>query len=373
MSYQITADDLKKFADAQQHLRATADEMRERVLTLEQRMSAGPAEGHNPGGGDTLADRVMKSDQFRALMDGRGRSMRVELPMTMTEIKTAIVNATGASQPLVAADRRPGIVTAMDRSLRVLDLIPRVPTSSNMVEYTKENVFTNAAGPQYGSPAYENVAKPESGITFTLESRRVETYAHFIPVSRQVLSDSPGFQQYLNARLVYGLLLAIEIDILNGDGTQGALSGLLDSGNYTAYTRAVSGDTAIDTLRRAVTQLELANHAADAILLNPADWEDLVLTREGSGTGQYLMGAPTDSTEPRIFGVRVVPTNSIDSGTFVCADLANSVFMADRQAVSVEIAFEHSENFTKNMATVLAETRLALCVTRPTGIVSGSL
>ena len=49
-------------------------------------------------------------------------------------------------------------------------MLASTPTTSNLIEFTRENAFTNNAGPTVsGSPqAFENVTKPESAITFTL-------------------------------------------------------------------------------------------------------------------------------------------------------------------------------------------------------------
>jgi HK97 family phage major capsid protein len=45
----------------------------------------------------------------------------------------------------------------------------------------------------------------------------------------------------------------------------------------------------------------------------------------------------------------------------------------DRAQATVEVSREHSDNFTKNMVTILAEERLALCVKRVEAFITGSL
>jgi HK97 family phage major capsid protein len=158
--------------------------------------------------------------------------------------------------------------------------------------------------------------------------------------------------------------------LLNGDGTGANLSGILDSGNFTAYSRAQTGDTNIDTLRRAITQTLISEYMADTIVLNPIDWEGIELTK--ATDGQYVWTNPALGNAPQIWGKRVVATNSIASGTFLVGAFAQGAQIWDRQQASLMVSLENSDNFVKNMATLLCEERLALTVYRPTAFVSGS-
>ena len=349
---------------ALEKLAAKSSELTDKCLEMERKLSMGI--NGDAQKQDTAGEMLVKSDSFKAMQEGRSKFARVE-------VKTAIVNATGQNQPLVPSQRVVGIINNPNRVLTIRDLLPVGRTTSNLVEYTKENVFTNNAGPQYSSPNYENVTKPESGITFTLASAAVATLAHFIPVSRQVLDDSAQLESYVNGRLVYGLKLEEEDQLLNGNGTSGNLGGILKSGNYTAYTRAVTGDTKLDTIRRALTQAQLSEFTADAIVLNPADWETIELQK--SSYGEYIFGGdmgPIDALGPRIWGKRVVATNSITAGTFLVGSFMMGAQIWDRQDAAVQISYEDGDNFKKNMATILAEERLALTVYRPAAFISGS-
>lgn len=339
--------------------KATA--LTDRCLELEQKLSARGDESDKST--ETIGEMFVKSDEWKAMQTKRAGSARLEL-------KTAIVNATGQNQPLVAADRLQGIITNPNRILTIRDLIPVGRTSSNLIEYTKENVFTNNAGGQYASPAFENVTKPESGITFTLESEAVRTLAHWIPVSKQVLDDSPMLQSFIEGRLQYGLKLEEEDQLLNGTGTGSNLSGILNSGNFTAYTRAQTGDTNIDTLRRAITQAALSEFMADTIVINTADWEAIELTK--ATDGQYVWTNPALGNAPQLWGKRVVATNSITAGTFLVGAFAMGAQIWDRQQASVMVSLENSDNFVKNMVTILAEERLCLTVYRPAAFISGT-
>jgi HK97 family phage major capsid protein len=267
----------------------------------------------------------------------------------------------------------PGIIANPNRVLTIRDVLPVGRTGSNLVQFTRENVFTNNAGPQYDatSPAAtENVTKPESGVTFTLANAAVVTLAHFIPVSRQVLDDAPQLESYVNSRLAYGLKLEEEDQLLNGNGSSGNISGLLASGNFTAYNRSATGDTNIDTLRKAITQGELSEYVVDTIVINPADWETIELTK--ATDGQYVVGNPMNAMAAQLWGKRIVPTNSIASGTFLVGAFQMGAQIWDRMDAAVQISYEDGDNFKKNMATLLAEERLALTVYRPAAFISGS-
>lgn len=337
-------------------------ELTDKCLEIERRIT----EGFNGTKSDVVesaGEMLVKSDSFKAMQEGRSKFARIEL-------KAAIVNATGASQPLVAADRLVGIVKNPDRILTIRDALPVGRTSSNLVEFTRELVYTNSAQPQYDSPAFENVLKNESGITFTLASAAVVTLAHFIPISRQVLDDAPQLESYVNTRLAFGLKLEEEDQLLNGVGTSGNISGLLASGNNVAYNRAATGDTKLDALRRAITQAQLSEFMADTIVINPADWEEIELLK--ATDNQYVWSNPVAMAGPQIWGKRVIPTNSITAGTFLVGAFSMGAQVWDRQDAAVQISYEDGDNFRKNMATLLAEERLALTVYRPSAFVKGS-
>ena len=346
---------------AMEKLSAKAGELTEKCLELERKMTAGAEQGQQAV--ESVGSMLVKSDAFQSMAQGRSKFARIEL-------KTAIVNATGQNQPLVADMRVPGIIANPNRVLTIRDVLPTGRTSSNLVQFTRENVFTNNANAQYSSPARENVTKPESGITFTLANAPVVTLAHFIPVSRQVLDDAPQLESYVNSRLTYGLKLEEEDQLLNGSGTSGNISGILTSGNFTAYNRAATGDTRLDTIRKAITQAALSEYTADTVVINPADWERMELTK--ASDGQYIMANPMDMAGPRIWGKRVVATNSIAAGTFLVGAMTMGAQIWDRMDAAVQISYEDGDNFKKNMATLLAEERLALTVYRPAAFIKGT-
>lgn len=339
------------------------NELYDRVQEIEQK-GAGSAGGEEPL---DLGAEFLKDENVQRVLEGKQASARMEL-------KTAIVNATGQNQPLVPADRQMGIWTTPNRMFTIRDILPTSATTSNLVEFTREASFTNNAGPQIAnSPEeYENVVKPESGITFTLHSEPVVTLAHFIPASKQVLDDAASLQSHINGRLMYGLKLFEETQLLSGTGSNHQLNGLITQA--TAYTNSGSPNytNEIDIIRDAIRQAQVGEYSPNFLVLNPQDWFDIEIRKVGTSDDRYVIGNPRSLGPPTLWGLTAVVTNSIAAGTFLMGT-SSACEIKDREQAAVEMSREDSDNFRRNMVTVLAEERLTLCVYRTEAFITGSL
>ncbi|GHL06084.1 hypothetical protein ECZU21_50970 [Escherichia coli] len=183
------------------------------------------------------------------------------------------------------------------RRLTVRDLLAQGRITSNALEYVRENVFTNAA-----APVAEGTLKPESNITFTKETANVKTIAHWIQASRQIMDDAPALESYINSRMMYGLALVEENQMLNGDGTGDNLQGLNVVANDYETTLNATGDTGADVLAHAIYQVSLSEFEADGIILNPADWHRIALLKDANGN--YILGGPQAFASKVLWGFR---------------------------------------------------------------------
>lgn len=309
----------------------------------------------------SMGDQVAMSEEWKNFAKNPGARFRMG-------VNAAITSATGSGGSLVEPTRVPGIVGPGLRRLTVRDLLSWGRTSSNSVEYVRELGFTNNANVVSENPAD---GKPESDLTFELDQAPVATIAHWVHASRQILDDAPMLQAYINGRLIYGLKLKEEQQLLNGSGVGLNIDGIYTQA--TAYSNpgvTVVGETAIDRLRIAMLQVELAEYYADGVVLNPINWAEIELTKET--TRGYIFANPTGIAGPVIWGRPVVATQAMANDTFLTGSFQMGAQGWDRQDVSVQISFEDRDNFIKNMATILVEERLALTVYRPESFVKGS-
>jgi HK97 family phage major capsid protein len=340
-------------------------EVEARLLALEQRATSRiGGDSYSGGGGADIASTVLAAPEFKSFLDSTsiGRTGRIRVPgfETKTTITSGTTNLNAST--LVAPDFRPGIVPIWPQRLRVRDLLPTYPTTSNSIEFPRESSEVNNAAMQV-----ETVAKGESEINFELVTAPVRTLAHWIPASRQILDDAPALSGFLNNRLSYMLRLAEETELLFGVGTGVHLAGLVTEGSVYDTTRTnVASDTLIDVISHAMEQVyDDSNLEADGIILNPQDWESIRLIKQtGSGisSGQYIFSDPHLAGVPTLWGCPVVVSKSMPKSQFLVGAFQQGAAIFDRMQATVEISREHSDYFTRNLVAVLCEERLALAV-----------
>jgi HK97 family phage major capsid protein len=78
-------------------------------------------------------------------------------------------------------------------------------------------------------------------------------------------------------------------------------------------------------------------------------------------------------TQPHMWGLPVVATNSMTSGNFLTGafDLASAIW--DREDATVRYSENYSDYFVRNMAVILVEERLTLTIYRATALIRGAL
>ena len=336
----------------------------QRLLAIEQMGGGSEAKTRKTAGAEFAG-----SEEFKAMQEGRASRARFET-------KTALINATqNSSQPLVPADHLGQIAALPFRSFDVWNAIPKGSTASNVVTWPRAT-RTNNAGPQVGgSPeAFENVTKPESAYSFTLIERPVRTIAHFLPVSTQVMEDSPFLESFLNVDMVDGLREEVEDQCLSGSGANGNLSGLLTEA--TAYAEespiVAASKTGELEIRSAIRQLQEANYMASHIVLSPRQWFSLESSRINAGTDdRYIWANPQDASDKRLWGVPVIVTNAMNDTQFLVGDMSQCMAF-EKSGISFQAAYQDSTNFQKNMVTLRAECRLSLVVKRTEAFVVGT-
>lgn len=335
----VTKDALDKVIEAQ-----------DKLLLQSKELQAQKAEGKTFG--ERLAEGLEEyKDDFQKFLRKEKKSFSFQMK-AVADMGFAGNFGTAARS---VSSIRPGIIANPDRRLHVRDLVPQGTMDGSTFFYVKEN----GAGEGSIATVAENATKPQIDLDLAEASANAEYIAGWLRISKKMLADVKGMTAFLQSRLLEKLSIAEDAQLLNGDGTSPNLSGITDTGNFTAASGAATVD--VEQLIQAISQLEELERSATGIVLRPSDYWNLALNK-ASGSGEYdLPNLVTMSPEGilRIAGIPVSRTTAMTADKFIVGDFAMGAMLLIREAPAVEFFYEDGTNVRENKVTVRVEERVA--------------
>lgn len=261
------------------------------------------------------------------------------------------------------------LIDVMDYDRRVIDIRqPLVVRNMFGAETISGNALTfykmGAMEGSFGTVA-EGAKKHQVHFTTSQVTVALSKIAGFIKETDELLADWAFLESAIRGRLSYEFDKAVEEFLI---GTLLATSGIqvgqstITFDNILKAKQAVRGET---------------GYAADAILINPADLETLLLTKDSNL--QYLMGGPAYGSygngaydaNPRIWGLPVVESSSVSEGQAIVGAFkaGSSVVTKAGEGKRVEVANTDADDFEYNRVTVRLEERMALATRVPAAFV----
>ena len=304
----------------------------------------------------TFGTQFMESDAVKSFIGG-------QTTRAQTEIKNTIVNSGNETS---VHDQLAGVVPGAFRQLTVMPTVSQGATSSNIIYYSKELLFTNNA-----AKTAEGVTKPESVLTFEEVNKAVVTIPHFIKVSKQALADSTFLASYIDRRLRHGVNNKVEQYVIT-DAADGWLAGANSTATSPLLTTDVFG--LASKMKYAVIA---ADYEPSYFYMNPVDWSAAETTRRATGDSAFVAASGAvayvnNGLTPLLWGLPVVLSNNVTAGTMICKSIDADMF-ADRQTTVVEMFEQDGDNVQKNLVTVRAEARGAELVFSPLAIQTGDI
>lgn len=349
-------------------LKADADEallkmngLNEQFSALEQKIAEDSTKGADIV--ESAGQQMIESDKFKEFVAQPNPRGKVDFE-TKANLTSLTTDAGGSVGDGIVPTRQPGIQPLPQRRLTIRDLLTPGRMDGSLMEYAQETGFTNAA-----APVAEGAAKPQSDIQLDLLSTSAKVIAHYMKASRQVLSDVNQLKSIIDQRLLFGLKMTEEAQLLNGDGTGQNLLGIIPQATAYSAPITLSSPTSIDVMRLAMLQAALAEFPATGHVMNPVDWAWIETMKDTDG--HYLIGNPQGSLAPTLWNLPVVTTQAMTVDKFLTGAFKLGAQIFDRWDARVEVATENEDDFIKNMVTVLCEERLALAVYRPEAFIYG--
>lgn len=318
----------------------------------------------------------------------------------------------GAAGPAIVPEFIPGITELRFYPNQIAALFPTMPVSGPVVTYVRETAWSNAA-----AGVAEGATKPTSTNSLTRYTEQVGKVAALARVTDELIADAPAFWSLIQQRLAQGVVRQEEVQLLAGAGMPG-VSGLLNRttgftkpqtisavsnlvvpaagtsgiGAGTATVTSVTpGREVTGTSGAAPTGVQIAEgilaaltdirtvtfFEPDAIVVNPADYNTIRLTK--ATTGEYLGGSffgyssgnavnePTSYLDPglTLWGKRVVSTPAIPAGYVLVGAFSDGGMVLRREGLRVNVTNTNGVDFEQNLWTARAESRVGLLVERP--------
>ena len=250
------------------------------------------------------------------------------------------------------------VVTAARTPLVIRDLFGAETISGSTLVYLVEGAIQ-------GAPAVtaEGAEKPQVHFADpTPKTVSLAKIACHIKESDEYINDFPFLASAINGRLLYELGL-VEQNKLVTDllGTSGIQS---DTTSWTAGSDATAiADLILDA---AMDVQQGSGFAADAVVINPADFYTLRVGKDGDDR-YYGGGYFGEQAIPNLWGIPVCVSTAVAAGTIIVGAFKTCGSVVQNGGTSVEAVNTNEDDFVKNLMTIRAEERLALAVRRPAG------
>jgi HK97 family phage major capsid protein len=349
--------------------------IRTEIGHIKQRLSrppgamGGPSENEPPY--ESLGRELMRQDAFQSYCrNPQPGGFRVQLNRPVLSTKaTPIATIPG----LVPPQYLPGGPTLRPRRRLVLrDIMTIFPLTSNTFIFLQENAPVPAVPPA-AIQVNEGDTKVELSISTSAVTLTPMTIAAWVTCSRQIFDDAHWMLQWIDERLVYEVSLCEELEWINGDGSTGHVKGFLASATPYDTTRTQTGDTNLDILSHAETQLREADVYPTAFVCHPHDAEKLRLIK--TSFGSYILDPTAQEGEvSQLWGLTPLVTASIPKGRFLVGDFsASSCQTVEREIAIIQVSYEHADYFVRNLVALRAEERATLAIYKPWGFVKGAV
>lgn len=340
------------------------------IEALAEKLQRIHASGSAANEGKSVAEYLdEKKSELESYRSNNSGLVLLEHDGPLEQKATVDSSATTSVGLLIQPLRRPGFLTEPEEPLWIRDLLPTLSISTNAVEWVveKPGSFTNGAAIQENEGDQKGEAGPP---TYEEMSDTVKTIAHWIPITRQAMSDLPLLRSLIEQKMVRGLREVEEQQLLYGAGTGGNMLGIVPQASEYDVSKTVIGDSMVDQVRRMVLQARLRMYPVDSVVLNPTEWAAIELMKTDDKA--YLFSNPTSGAPARLWGKTVVESAGMTQGEFLAGGFRLGATLWDREQITIRIAEQHADFFTKNMVALLVEERIMLTVERPQAFVKGT-
>jgi len=287
-------------------------------------------------------------ETLKSIKEGSNERLNFKAAGTML-IST---NVSGGNVPV--EQRLPGLDDIPSREVRLLNIVSRGTANSNVISWVSKQNRDGAAG-----GTAEGTLKNQIDFDIVVNSETRKKFTAWIKVSEEMVDDIGFMSTEINNELVGELLREVEEQVYEGDGTGLNLNGIFTQASaFIPSTAPVAVDNAnlVDVLRTAITQIKIALQSSpNYIMLHPTDVLGLLQIKRSTTDKAYIDALQMVAGQLMLDGVPIIETTLVTVDTYLVGDFTKAT-VYDNGSISVEVGRD-SDDFTKNLITVLAEWR----------------
>lgn len=330
---EMTADDLLEFKNRT----AEIDGLGSKLNTLEAaQKAAAPVNPLVPDTKHTQAQIGVKALDFSEVKNG----WKSAFTLDPAEFKASVTTSSGFAPE---STRTGEVVPLVYTKPSILDYLPLIPWNQQYYTWMGQSTRTNAVAAKA-----EVTAGDESTVVWTEYDEKLEKIVGFLPVSEYALTFAPELRRLVEVELFdqvrekwgyYMLLGTGSTPVPNGlNNLSGVGSEALGANpRLTAFLNAMVGV-------QSDASTSYGGASPNLVVINPADWQQVVDTRTSDGI--YIYGNPVSGAPTTMWGMRVLVTGMQTSGTGLVLD-TNYFAVPYNQTGAIEFTNSHGELFAQ--------------------------
>lgn len=337
-----------------------------------------------------LQSRIAEADEAEQLLKSLG-GIEKEGSMTVTEtpakslgefaaktidftaMRSGAAKSAGTSFGFKAATDAHTAPTIETLDQNVVDSIPRDLVFRSL--FGSESISGNSLkyfelGVTEGAPTAvaENAQKPQFHIPYTPKTVSLQKIAGWYYETDELIEDAAFLKSSIDNRGLFELDKANESYLATT---------LLATSGIQTLAPAGSALAADDVFKAMMNVKSTTNYDADAIVINPTDYQALRLAKDSNlqyyGGGYFYApyGNGSAQQQPNLWGINTVVTTAVPAGTVLVGAFrpGASVITKSGDGVRVEVVTGDHDDRTNNRVTVIVEERLALATRIPAAFV----
>jgi HK97 family phage major capsid protein len=299
--------------------------------------------------GQQFKDYMLENkDAMQNLANGKVKEIKFSV-----KVAANMLSSTNVTGTVPAAFREPGLVDIAAEQRFIMDVIGYGPTSNKTIEFVEKLNRDGTVAFVLDTEAFQQI-----DFDIEVNSSSAKDTGAFITVHENMINDIDFMASEIDRELIYQVKKNADAEIFSGTGLTSHLKGLTVYANagFSVTTIAVKTPNIGDCISACIRQVELVGFdTANMILMNPADYETLIGTKDSQG--RYV-GHPLLSPDgTRFAGIPIDRTSFVTAGyLFVGNKLKSNIKVL--QDIELAIGYNLTGEFTKRLITVRAAMRL---------------